>query len=149
MTKQRIQILVISFCLLGTIYFTILSYQVSREAEPPVMHTESLNQVIGRLAGNKAVDCGRVPVQGNRDVVDGCSVAMFKAGKPFYARYDFKGIDSRIAKILLRTPQGKMYLLHYDSDPSGGSGVGEAVGEDRCLNPQIVNFAGQQRVECK
>ena len=110
---------------------------------------ERLQQAIYRLAGSQATDCGQVPFTGNSSSADACSVAAFKAKQPFYVRYDLEGMDSTIAQIFIGTSQGQIYIIFYDSDPSGGSGAAATITEDLCTNPRISTDKGRERITCE
>jgi hypothetical protein len=96
---------------------------------------ERLSREVRRLTGPQAEDCGRVQVGGDRAAVDGCSVRAFRDQRPFFARYDKRGIDSSLAHVIVRTPAGEMFEVSFDSDPSGGSHA----------RPRIIP---QKRSEC-
>jgi len=100
---------------------------------------DKLEHVSRRIAVRGAIDCGRVTPFGDRAEANGRVVAAFKARKPFRVRYDGIGIDSRVAVAIVGTVDGRIYILDYDSDPSGGSGVGECVTQSLCTNPVIVD----------
>jgi hypothetical protein len=87
------------------------------------------------LAGPGTIDCGRVKIKGDPKEATECAIGAQKAAKPFRIRYDLQGFDSLVAVAIVRTPSGTVGSLMYDSDPSGGSHVGEVVYPKRCPEP--------------
>ena len=83
-------------------------------------------------AGRSAVDCGQVAVGASTATTDDCVAAQTQAGMPFFARYDVQGIDSRGAYGVVRDPTGRTSVFVWDSDPSGGDGVGARITETVC-----------------
>jgi hypothetical protein len=89
-----------------------------------------------QLAGPNAVDCGRVAPRLEPKKATDCALAANKAGKPFRVRYDMRGIDSFVAVAFVRSPDGTVQGLNYDSDPAGGGGrAHEVVGVSQCPLP--------------
>jgi hypothetical protein len=66
------------------------------------------------VAGAGATDCGRV-----------------------FARYDVPGIDSIVARLFAGDAEGRVFILLWDSDPSGGSGAHETVDQWECVSPTV------------
>ncbi len=101
-----------------------------------------------RLAGSDAIDCGRVRINGDPKAATQCAVAAQKAAKPFRVRYDMRGIDSSVAVAIVRTPIGTVGVLSYDSDPSGGSQIGEVVYPKKCPEPVHLWINPSGRINC-
>jgi hypothetical protein len=80
-----------------------------------------------QLAGPGAVDCGRVPLRSDPTSATDCAMAANKAGKPFRVLYDMQGIDSYVAEAYVRSPDGTLQALMWDSDPAGGGRRGPGV----------------------
>ena len=110
---------------------------------------ERLSNAIRRLAGPEAEDCGRVRISETRTAVNACSVRAFRNQRPFFARYDARGMDSSIAHVLVRTPAGDMFDVAYDSDPSGGSRVSPRIEPRRLSDCAVVNASDGEQVKCK
>jgi hypothetical protein len=49
-----------------------------------------------RLAGNGAIDCGRVALGKDATSTNECALAAFRAKRPFFVRYEVQGRDSRL-----------------------------------------------------
>lgn len=79
------------------------------------------------LAGRDAVDCGSVPLRADPKAATDCALAANKAGKPFRVLYHMQGIDSLVAVAFVRSPDGTLQGLIWDSDPSGGGGRGPGI----------------------
>jgi len=112
-----------------------------------------LDAVLRRRAGAGAVDCGHVAVGAPTTTADQCIADQTAAGTPFFAHYDVQGIDSRVALGVVRDPQGRTSVLLWDSDPSGGSGVGAQITETVCggeppVQTQLNHPGGFPVVSC-
>jgi hypothetical protein len=102
-----------------------------------------------RLAGAHAIDCGRVSLDGDPKAATKCALSAQKAGKPFRVRYDVQGVDSEVALATVRTPEGTVCLLLYDSDPSGGGRRGDGVVlSRRCPDPVHLSVDPRGRIDC-
>ena len=80
----------------------------------------SLEPRIRDLVGPTAIDCGHVQLNGDRSASGHCLRIAFGSGRPFWVRYDHRGVDSHIETAILRTPAGSFVRLEYDSDIRGG-----------------------------
>ena len=101
-----------------------------------------------RLAGPGAIDCGRVKINGDPKKATQCAIDAQKAATPFRVRYDLMGIDSAVSIAIVRTDIGTVGTLEYDSDPSGGSHVGEVVYPKRCPEPVHLWINASGRIDC-
>jgi hypothetical protein len=61
------------------------------EAQAPI---ENLDRFLRKLAGNEAIDCGQVSIDGPTLPASDCALKAFRAKKPFFVRYTLQGIDS-------------------------------------------------------
>ena len=100
------------------------------------------------LAGPGAIDCGRVKINGDPKEATQCAIGAQKAAKPFRVRYDLQGIDSAVSLAIVRTSIGTVGTLTYDSDPSGGSHVGEVIYPKRCPEPVHLWIDQNGRIDC-
>jgi hypothetical protein len=100
---------------------------------------DGLNKEMRQLSGWPAIDCGSVPINGDRGDVDNCVQSAFLAHKPFVARYEEQGMDSVLAIGIAATPQRQFYFLTYNSDPSGGSKTGERIRIRPCRGEKAIN----------
>jgi hypothetical protein len=104
-----------------------------------------------KLAGPKAVDCGRVKISENPKIATDCALTAFKADKPFLVRYDLQGIDSSVAAGLFRAPDGKVYAMSFDGDPMGGGGVSptrQRFTTELCPQPVNLQVTENGRLNC-
>jgi hypothetical protein len=108
---------------------------------------DALDRAIRRKVGY-AQDCGTVPVGGNPAAADACSVSAFKAKRAFRVRYEDMGSDSQRSVAIAGTTHGDIYFFDYDSDPSGGSNIGEAVYEHQCKAPLVIQKPGRRKILC-
>jgi len=106
-----------------------------------------------KLSGPRAADCGRVGVRGSPTAATECALKAFREGKPFRVRYDLPGIDSDISAGLVYTPEGKLYRLNFDGDPSGGQGgtswSRQRVGKAACPLPFQIYIDRDSHLNCK
>jgi hypothetical protein len=111
--------------------------------------TDLLERQSWQLAGEKAVDCGRVPLGENPKGAADCALRAYKAGKPFRVLFDVQGIDSFVAEAYVRSPDGTLHGLMWDSDPAGGGRRGPGiVSEMQCPTPFHFYMAPQGRLAC-
>lgn len=71
----------------------------------------SLEHEVKETAGSGAVDCGVVPLNGDRGPTDFCVVQAFQNGKAFHARYERRGTDSHVVVGLARSSSGIVVIL--------------------------------------
>jgi hypothetical protein len=103
------------------------------------------------LSGHHATDCGRVQVRGNPETATECALKAFREGRPFRVRYDLQGIDSDVSAGLVYTPEGKLYALVFDGDPSGQGGTSwsrQRTEKLPCPVPFQVYVNPRRRLNC-
>jgi len=83
----------------------------------------NLEARIASLVGPDATDCGHVSVNGDRAASSSCLVKAFSSGRPFWVRYDRRGIDSHVETAFVRSREGRFLRLEYDSDARGGGSL--------------------------
>lgn len=85
-----------------------------------------------RLAGPGARDCGFVPL--GHDPADAwrCAQAADGKGGPYWFALQRQGIDSQVWTAVLLTPEGKRYLISFDSNVQGGSGLNPRFTQEAC-----------------
>jgi len=82
----------------------------------------NLQDELRARAGAAAIDCGHVPLGGDRSATDACVIQAFMDERAFTARYALHGTDSSVALGVVGTAAGAVTLLLYDGDPGGGGG---------------------------
>ncbi len=103
------------------------------------------------LAGRHSINCGRVEVHGDATAATECALRAQAEGKPFRVVYNIVGYDSPVAGGIVRTPDGELYALSFDGDPSGGGGVsllGQRVGKAACPKPTHLSVNPKERINC-
>jgi hypothetical protein len=110
---------------------------------------DGLDKAVRLRAGKDAIDCGRVRSGEDSDTTDKCVANAHEQKKPFVARYDLRGIDSIVADGVAGNAEGEIYVFRYDSDPSGGSNVGESIEEETCREIQIIKGKRGRRIKCE
>ena len=103
------------------------------------------------LAGLHGVNCGRVKVRDDPTAATSCALKANADGKPFRVVYNIMGFDAFVAGGVVRTPDGELYGLSFDSDPSGGGGVsllGQRVDMSPCPKPIHLWVNTKGRINC-
>jgi len=109
---------------------------------------DGLNKAMRLRAGKDAIDCGRTRSDDDSDTTDQCVAKAREEKRPFIARYDLQGIDSIVADGVAGNAEGEIYVFRYDSDPSGGSNVGESIREKKCRGIRIVRSKRGRQIRC-
>jgi hypothetical protein len=97
-----------------------------------------LDDTAKKRAGKGAVSCGTVPPDGSRTAANACVEAAFLAGRPFWVRFDKPGTTSKTADVIVRTPEGRVLFLRYDSSPCGSSACGAQIVETACTGAFVM-----------
>jgi hypothetical protein len=103
------------------------------------------------LAGSHSINCGRVRIGQDPSQVTECTLEANAAGRPFRVRYDIRGIDSQVAVGLVKTPNGHLYSLSFDGNPSGGgrtSLLEQVVSVCSCPEPSRLYVNPKGRLNC-
>lgn len=100
---------------------------------------------ITNKAGSAAFNCGDYELRGERAPVDQCVTEHFKSAQAFYATYQSQGIDSTIKTGVVFNRQNELYLIFYDSNPYGGSGIDASITTQLCESPQIATVQDGDR----
>jgi len=102
------------------------------------------------LAGFHSVDCGRVKIRGDASQATHCALDANAKGQPFRVIYQIQGIDSIVAGGIVRTHEGKLFALSYDSCPSGCgfSLLRQRVTVSSCPEPYHLYVNPKARINC-
>jgi len=100
------------------------------------------------LAGPDSRDCGVVALHESPEAAVACVASANSAGKAYRLAVEFQGTDSIAWQGAVRDEQGKLRVLYYDSDPSGGAGAGTTLSVVLCRE---ILFAAQGNdvIDCK
>jgi hypothetical protein len=164
MKKLWISLVVISFvltiaaCNRGT---TPSQTATPASAEPKVTGQQAANTTpdamsaeLAKLAGSGATDCGRIAMNGDVQTASQCAMKANEAKKPFYVRYDLPMPDAQMAIATVRTADGKLMSVQYDSKgwekPVEGSTLNadKTVAVAPCPKPENLRVASSGRVTC-
>ena len=77
-------------------------------------------KLLRQLAGPHAVNCGDIGRGADRSTAFACIEQRLKEGSPLFAVLDVQGIDSCVAKGVVRTAEGSLRMLTWTSDAYGG-----------------------------
>jgi hypothetical protein len=71
------------------------------------------------LAGLRSIDCGWVRLREDPSKATSCALDADAKGKAFRVIYQVQGFDAIVAAGIVRTPDGRLLAVSYDSCPSG------------------------------
>lgn len=100
------------------------------------------------VAGPDSRDCGVVALHESPEAAVSCATSANAAGQAYRLAVEFQGTDSIAWQGAARDEQGKLRVLYYDADPSGGAGAGTTLSVVLCRE---ILFAtkGNDIIECK
>src|SRR3954471_14285198 len=123
--------------------------QTGTSSTPDAMSAE-----LTRLAGSGATDCGRIGMSGDVQTASHCAMEANTAKKPFYVRYDLPIPDAQMAIATVRTADGKLMSVQYDSKGWEKPLEGAKLSDDKtvavgpCPAPENLRIASSGRVTC-
>lgn len=115
---------------------------------------DSMTDEMRNLAGATAINCGHVATAGNVQPASDCAVQANNAGKPFYVRYDLPMPDAQMAIGTVRTADGRLMTVQYDSKGLDKPQEGGRLSGDKkvsvvpCPTPENLRVANSGRVTC-
>lgn len=122
----------------------VFGFIMYRHYGPDLLERQSL-----RLAGKRAIDCGMVRIGANPKLNTQCALKAQETGRPFRVRYEIRGYDAEVAVSVVRNSDGKLSMMMYDSDISGGGGRGaEDVSTQPCPVPTHLWVNPSGRINC-
>ena len=89
------------------------------------------------LTGADALECGLVPLGADSAKAWSCAESASRNGTPHWFAMQLQGIDSDIWQASLLTPSSQQFILDYDSNYMGGSGLMPRFSRDTC-NGRVV-----------
>lgn len=94
-----------------------LTLELSLGFDPAYMpaDTEVMAQRLRTLAGNGAIDCGEVPVDGDPAKASSCAMKASRQRQAFYVRYRARGIDAQLVDGLASNSKNDTYAVIFDS----------------------------------
>jgi hypothetical protein len=115
---------------------------------------DAMTAELTKLAGPGATDCGRIAMSGDVQTASQCAMQANSAKKPFYVRYDLPMPDAQMAIATVRTADGKLVSVQYDSKgwekPVEGAKLNDTktVAVGPCPAPENLRIASSGRVTC-
>jgi hypothetical protein len=100
---------------------------------------ESFDQYVSvtkSLGGAAARDCGVVRLRASGAEAVSCVKAALSGAGPFVVIFQRQGFDSEIFLGVVRTGDGELWSVNWDSDVTGGSGKKSRITKRPC--PRIV-----------
>lgn len=98
----------------------LIAAALPARAEPA---PEALRKKLEALAGASARECGVAAAVAERGSAIACARAAVAARAPFRVAVRMQGDDASVWQGAVRTPDGKLWMVFYDEDPSAGPGV--------------------------
>jgi hypothetical protein len=115
---------------------------------------DAMTAELTKLAGTGATDCGRIGMSGDVQTASQCAMQANTAKKPFYVRYDLPMPDAQMAIATVRTADGKLMSVQFDSKgwekPLEGAKLSadKTVAVGPCPAPENLRVASSGRVTC-
>jgi hypothetical protein len=115
---------------------------------------DAMSAELTKLAGSGATDCGRIGMSGDVQTASHCAMEANTAKKPFYVRYDLPMPDAQMAIATVRTADGKLMSVQFDSKgwekPLEGAKLStdKTVAVGPCPAPENLRIASSGRVTC-
>jgi hypothetical protein len=118
----------------------------------PVVHLmgDAMDWESHYFAGLRGINCGRVKIRGDAASATKCALQADAKGAPFRVIYDVQCFDSIVAGGIVRTPDGRILALAYDSCPSGCgfSLLQQRVRHTLCPQPYHLYVNPKGRINC-
>jgi|GEM_PF-1185386 len=84
---------------------------------------DSFRKDVDYLAGATTQDCGFLHADSDSEKqIAACAKSVVASGKPFKFGYLSYGYDSGYCDVAIKSSDGQLWSLYYDSDSSGGAG---------------------------
>jgi len=117
--------------------------------------TEVMDQRLRTLAGNGAIDCGEVPVDGDPAKASSCAMKASRQHKAFYVRYDARGIDAQLVDGLASNAKNDTYAVIFGSLGVSSDEAQDATRPDgdhtivmECPKPTKIRKAKNGKLTC-
>ncbi len=94
--------------------FSLVFDPVYKQAHDPA-DPEVMDRRLHKLAGAKAIDCGRVAVNESAEKSTACALDAFHRSNPFHVSYEMKGIDAQLSDGVALDSSGNGYGVIFDS----------------------------------
>ena len=126
-----------------------LGYPVQTHVLTPIFG-DPIDRMARRLAGREAINCGRVGWHDGPNEATRCALEAQAEGLPFRVVYESHGIESSYSNALVRTPDGLLFRVFYDSCPGvcNFSFWLQATYAARCAQPAGMTVGSDGRLTC-
>ena len=129
----------------GLLVATVFTASTCHAADPaPTVLVNKLKS----LAGLDSMDCGSVALGSDRDAAIACAKNATLTAKAYRVVVQFQGEDSLVWQGAVRNAQGKLWVLFYESDPSGGSGASPTLSALPCREIRFEVHGGDL-IDCQ
>jgi hypothetical protein len=98
------------FCAASLCFFSLVAL-VGQEADTSGLMDHRMRSI----AGNGAVDCGRVRINGDPQASLRCARKAISQRRAFFVRFDMSGMDSFLSEGFVGDGSGKVYSVKFDS----------------------------------
>jgi hypothetical protein len=106
---------IIRWCCIALLLATPSVYS----AQPPA----ALSNKLATMAGAGSENCGAIALHDDQAAAIACAKRAAASIAPYRIAVQLPGTDSIVWQGAARDEHGKLWVLFYDSDPSGGSGA--------------------------
>lgn len=110
---------------------------------------DSLWCVSRDLAGDGAVNCGRVRFRTDPKRASSCVLKAFSEKRPFLVRYDLPGIDSEAARGLVGTADGRVIEIDWSTAAFSWPSYSENWNTHECVLPTLLETGVDGLLECR
>jgi hypothetical protein len=122
--------------------------------EPECPFVDSLECVARDLAGQGAVNCGRVRIGMDPTLAGKCALKAFSEKKPFRVRYDLPGWNSENAIGFIGVAAGRVIKVEWGKAtgswwPSDSNSESEHVSLLPCVFPTLLEAGTKGPIECR
>jgi hypothetical protein len=93
---------------------------------------------LAALAGSNAIDCGTIPVSGDRASAIGCARKAAASGNAYRLALQMKGADTYTWQGAARDKRGHLWVVFFDADTSAGPEFNPGLGQLLCRD---ITFA--------
>ncbi len=132
-------------CLQALLIATLLTSSSCRAADAV---PAALSNKLKSLAGADSQDCGSVPLGNDHTAAIACAKSTTASGRAYRLAMQFQGVDSLVWQGAVRNEQGKLWVLYYDSAPSGGAGAGPTLSSVPCHDIRF-EVPGEDLIDCQ
>jgi len=127
---------------LAALFATVLAATGVRAIEPAPAPA-ALSARLASLSGIDGRDCGAFPLRSDLAAAVVCAKDATASGKPYRLAVQLQGIDSAIWQGAARDAQGRLWVVFYDADSSGGGAASPTISVVPCRDIVFALHGGE------